>query len=39
VQRQLLIEATCGHQSLDTIDWTALDQRVLAQLPILQDAP
>lgn len=39
VQRQLLIQATCGHQSLDTIDWTALDQRVLAQLPILQDAP
>lgn len=39
VQRQLLIEATCGHQSLDTIDWAALDQRVLAQLPILQDAP
>ena len=37
VQRQLLVEATRGHQDLATIDWPALDQRVLDVLPVLEE--
>ena len=38
VQRTILREAARGHRDLAAIDWTALDQRVHALLPVLDDA-
>ena len=38
IQRGILVEATRGLRSLDDIDWTAVDARVLARLQPLQDA-
>lgn len=38
IQRQILVEATQGMQSLDGVDWAALDARVLARLDVLVDA-
>ena len=38
IQRQLLVQATCGCDSLDQIDWDALQHSVQAQLPPLEGA-
>ena len=38
IQRVILVAATRGHDSLDGIDWDALDAEVLARLAPLQDA-
>ncbi len=35
VQRELLVELTRGHASLDTLDWNAVDARVRERLPPL----
>ncbi len=37
IQRQILVEATHGLDSLDAIDWDAVDARVLARLSVLVD--
>lgn len=38
LQRAILEEATAGHDTLDHIDWAALERVVHAQLPILEGA-
>ncbi|WP_242107689.1 FAD-dependent oxidoreductase [Luteimonas aquatica] len=38
IQREILVEATRGLDSLDGVDWTAVDARVNARLAPLQDA-
>lgn len=38
LQRRILEEATAGHDTLDHIDWAALERVVHAQLPILEGA-
>lgn len=38
IQREILVEATRGHASLDGIDWQAVDAQVLTRLTPLQDA-
>ena len=38
IQREILVAATRGHDSLDTIDWEATDADVMARLDILVDA-
>lgn len=35
IQRQLLVEATEGHDTLDGVDWEALDAKIRQQLPEL----
>lgn len=35
VQRELLVQATRGHASLDTIDWNWLDAEIARRLPVL----
>jgi kynurenine 3-monooxygenase len=38
-QRALLLELTAGHDALDTLDWSAVDETVRARLdPLPQDA-
>ena len=37
IQREILVAATQGHDSLDGIDWHAVDAEVLARLAPLQD--
>jgi kynurenine 3-monooxygenase len=39
VQRGILVEATRGLDSLDGVDWAAVDATVERLLPPLQDAP
>ncbi|WP_246371981.1 FAD-dependent oxidoreductase [Marilutibacter penaei] len=36
-QRELLVELTRGHASIDTLDWDVVDATVLAHLPPLPD--
>ena len=38
VQRQILVQATHGRDTLDDIDWEALARTVHARLPVLEDA-
>ena len=38
LQQAILADATAGHDSLDNIDWAALEQIVHAQLPVLEGA-
>jgi kynurenine 3-monooxygenase len=38
LQRRILEDATAGHDSLDHIDWPALERIVHAQLPVLEGA-
>ncbi|MGV8958830.1 MAG: FAD-dependent oxidoreductase [Stenotrophomonas sp.] len=38
IQREILIAATAGHDTLDHIDWTALEHVVHARLPHLEGA-
>jgi kynurenine 3-monooxygenase len=38
LQRRILADATAGHDSLDPIDWDALERIVHAQLPVLEGA-
>ena len=38
LQQTILADATVGHDSLDNIDWAALEQIVHAQLPVLEGA-
>ncbi|HJR73458.1 MAG TPA: FAD-dependent monooxygenase [Luteimonas sp.] len=38
-QREILVRATQGMETLDGIDWPAVDAEVLARLQPLQDAP
>jgi kynurenine 3-monooxygenase len=38
LQRRILEDATAGHDSLDHIDWAALERIVHAQLPVLEGA-
>lgn len=38
LQRRILEDATAGHDSLDHIDWAALEHIVHAQLPVLEGA-
>ena len=38
LQRDMLVAATAGHDSLDNIDWTALEAQIHAQLPVLEGA-
>jgi kynurenine 3-monooxygenase len=37
IQREILIEATHGLDSLDGVDWASVDAQVLARLTLLQD--
>jgi len=39
IQRELLVHATRGHDSLEQIDWTALDAQVVQRLSVLEDVP
>lgn len=39
LQRDILVAATRGLDSLDAVDWDAVDARVTAQLDVLVDAP
>ena len=39
VQRQILVQATHGRDTLDDIDWEALARIVQERLPRLEDAP
>lgn len=38
LQRKILQDATAGHETLDHIDWAALERVVHAQLPVLEGA-
>ena len=38
IQRQILVEATQGMASLETVDWKAVDAQVLSRLDPLVDA-
>jgi len=38
LQRDMLVAATTGHDSLDNIDWAALEAQIHAQLPVLEGA-
>ncbi len=38
VQRKILQDATAGHETLEHIDWAALERVVHAQLPVLEGA-
>lgn len=38
LQRRILQDATAGHQTLEHIDWQALERIVHAQLPVLEGA-
>ena len=38
LQRRILEDATAGHDTLDRIDWAALERIVHAQLPVLEGA-
>lgn len=38
LQQTILADATAGHDSLDNIDWAALEQIVHTQLPVLEGA-
>jgi len=38
IQRDLLVAATAGHDSLDNIDWATLEAQIHAQLPVLEGA-
>ena len=38
IQREIMVEATRGHRSLDGIDWNAVDARVVEKLTRLEDA-
>ena len=38
VQREILVQATRGRDSLDGIDWEALGRRVHERLPVLEGA-
>ena len=39
IQREILVEATRGHASLDGIDWNTVDAQVLEKLTRLEDIP
>lgn len=38
LQRDMLVAATAGHDSLDNIDWAALEAQIHTQLPVLEGA-
>ncbi len=38
IQQRILADATAGHTTLEHIDWSALEQAVHAQLPVLEGA-
>jgi len=38
IQRDILVEATHGLASLENVDWEAVDARIVARLPPLEDA-
>ena len=38
IQREILVDATRGRDSLESLDWAAVDARVLSRLDVLVDA-